>query len=130
MDQHKAWQLVQRLQRNAADVGAWLALTDLPMSDAERRYCLERAREIDPENNIVYRGLARIGSGIQRRPSYLSDDRYLGGAPQVVATPPSAPTPASGDQRHYRAVEQLALALAYEERLRLLAALANSVRPD
>lgn len=73
MDQHTAWQLVQRLLNDTTDAAAWVALTDLPMSDAERRYCLERAREIDPENPVVYRGLARLGMGIQRRPSYLND---------------------------------------------------------
>ena len=52
--------LVQALQADPANGTAWLWLSGAVATDAERRYCLERILDLDPNHTVARRGLDRL----------------------------------------------------------------------
>jgi hypothetical protein len=57
--------LAQVIQTDPNNEQAWLWLSAIVGTAAERRFCLERVQAIDPQNEAVQRGLQTLPSGTQ-----------------------------------------------------------------
>src|SRR5262245_49482483 len=83
--------LVQALRTDPTSATAWLWLSGAVATDAERRYCLERILELDPNHAPARRGLDRLPPDVAAEsplpPPVAEPDHMPGGdtAPQEAA---------------------------------------------
>jgi hypothetical protein len=66
--------LAQALQKDPNHEQAWLWLSGIVTSDAERRFCLERVRAINPQNAAAQHGLSLLEKVTPRAPSFAQAD--------------------------------------------------------
>jgi hypothetical protein len=63
--------LAQAIQLDPNHEHAWLWLSGIVTSDAERRFCLERVRAINPQNAAAQHGLSLLPADIAPQPPTL-----------------------------------------------------------
>lgn len=85
--------LIQSLELNPQDEYAWIWLASVADTDEERRFCLHKVLEIDPQNEAARRGLASMGLAPAPTPSAMT-------ALAPAAAPVSAPQHASATSTH------------------------------
>ena len=56
-DKSTAFKALTQLSADSDNEGAWIWLSGVSMLDAERKFCMERALEINPHNEDARRGL-------------------------------------------------------------------------
>ena len=86
--------LTQALQADSDNEGAWIWLSGVSMLDAERKFCMERALEINPHNEDARRGLEHFPADLVSR-SPLPKRLRQAITEKGVCTYPGCTTPVS-----------------------------------
>ena len=77
------------LRANPSNVQAWLRMSEAVDTDAQRRECLQRVLDIEPDNQVARAELARLATAPPPIAIERDRDRLLVG---IAATPAHAPT--------------------------------------
>jgi len=83
--------LTQSLSMDAKDELAWLWLSGVVQNNAERRYCLEKVVEINPNNEAARRGLLLLPPDIGSRSPFSSNEILISKLTPETLTSKSGP---------------------------------------